>query len=330
MLFEGAFVDPPSMLRRLIDGFKEAISEFRENPKAYILSAFKGDGIGGHRRQTLLRFGLATGIVVYALFFGAILILWTMQAKAKEELNKEIEVTMINPGDLTPQEIDMPKAEKKAGGGGGGGRNTPTPPSKGQAPKFDLTPPIISPRPEPQLKPPSLPVMETIQVDPRLEPPRIANLPTGDPTGVLGPPSAGPGEGGGIGTGKGGAVGSGNGTGLGPGDGYNTGGGNPNIGGGTRSNAPATSVDQKPIALNSPRPNYTEEARKNKIQGMVRVRVLVGADGGVKQVKVLNGLPDGLNEEAIRSAYAIRFKPAMKAGQPVSYWVGVDIEFNLR
>ena len=246
MLFEGAFVNPPSMLRRLIDGFKEAISEFRENPKAYILSAFKGDGIGGHRRKTLLRFGLAMGIVVYALFFGAILILWTMQARAKEDANKEIEVTMINPGDLTPQEIDMPKAEKKAGGGGGGGRNTPTPPSKGQAPKFDLTPPIIAPRPEPQLKPPSLPVMETIQVDPRLEPPRLPDIPTGDPKGVVGPPSAGPGEGGGIGTGKGGGIGSGDGTGLGPGRGFNTGGGDPSLGGGTRSNAPATSVDQRP------------------------------------------------------------------------------------
>jgi TonB family protein len=330
MLFEGAFVNPPSMLRRLIDGFKEASSEFRENPKAYILTAFKGDGIGGHRRKTLLRFGLATGIVVYALFFGAILILWTMQARAKEEANKEIEVTMINPGDLTPQEIDMPKAEKKAGGGGGGGRNTPTPPSKGQAPKFDLTPPIIAPRPEPQLKPPSLPVMETIQVDPRLEPPRLPDIPTGDPKGVIGPPSAGPGEGGGIGTGKGGGIGSGDGTGLGPGRGFNTGGGDPSLGGGSRSNAPATSVDQKPVPLNLPRPNYTEEARKNKIQGVVRVKVLVGADGGVKQVRVTSGLPDGLNEEAIRSAYAIRFKPAMKGGQPVSYWVGVDIEFNLR
>jgi periplasmic protein TonB len=330
MLFEGAFVDPPSILRRLIDGFKEAVREFRENPKAYVSSAFKGDGLGGHRRQILLRFGLAMGISVYALFFGGILILWSIQAKATGDSNKEIEVTMLNPGDLEPQEIDMPKAEKKAGGGGGGGRKTITPASKGQAPKFDLTPPIIAPRPEPQLKPPTLPVMETIQVDPRLEPPRIADLPTGDPKGTPGPPSAGPGEGGGIGSGKGGGIGSGDGTGLGPGHGFNTGGGDPSLGGGSRSNAPATSVDQRPVPLNLPRPNYTEEARKNKIQGVVRVKVLVGADGGVKQVRVTSGLPDGLNEEAIRSAYQIRFKPAMKGGQPVSYWVGVDIEFNLR
>ena len=134
----------------------------------------------------------------------------------------------------------------------------------------------------------------------------------------------------GIGTGKGGGTGSGDGTGRGSRPTFITGGVDPSLGGGTRSNMPATSVDQKPVPLNAPRPNYTEAARNNKIQGIVRVKVLVGADGGVKQVKVTSGLPDGLNEQAIYSAYQYRFKPAMKNGQAVSYWVGVDIEFNLR
>jgi TonB family protein len=115
----------------------------------------------------------------------------------------------------------------------------------------------------------------------------------------------------------------GEGAGPGPGNGFNTGGGKPN------PNVPASGADQKPVALNFPRPNYTEEARHNKVEGMVRLRVLVGTDGIVKQVRVNSGLPDGLNEEAILCAYQIRFKPAMKDGQPVPFWVGVDIEFNL-
>src|SRR5262249_4696681 len=90
MLFEDAFVNPPSILRRLIDSFVEAIREFRENPKTYLTSAFKGDGIGGHRRKMLLRFGLAIGIVVYACFFGAILIVWTLHAKAKASSQDEL------------------------------------------------------------------------------------------------------------------------------------------------------------------------------------------------------------------------------------------------
>ncbi|MEK6406049.1 MAG: energy transducer TonB [Acidobacteriota bacterium] len=328
MLFEDAFMDPPSILRRLIEAFVETIREFRKNPKDYIVSAFKGDGIGGHRRKMLMRFGLAIGIVVYALFFGAILVLWSIHAKAKDVPQEELAVHWVNPDDFKAVEIEKPKAKEKAGGGGGGGRNTPTPASKGQLPKFSLTPPLIAPRPEPTPRPPSLVVPETIQVDPRLEPKRDDLAVTGLPNGVPGPPSAGPGAGGGMGDGKGGGMGPGNGRGVGPGEGYNMGGGGPRIGGG--SGAPATSVDQGPVLLNNPQPRYTEEARKNKIQGTVLVRVLIGTDGQVKRVTVQRGLPDGLDEQAIQAAYQLRFKPAMKSGQPVSFWKPVAIEFNLR
>jgi periplasmic protein TonB len=330
-LFEAAFLNQPSMIKRLGNEFSEASREFRANPKAYVAGAIKGDGVGGRRRQEQLMLGFAVAILVFATAFTGILIkYWIDHNRMKQEADKELEVRMINLADLEPQQIDMPKADKKAGGGGGGGRNTPTPPSKGQAPKFSLTPPIIAPRPEPTLRPPALPVMETIQVDPRLEPPRIADLPTGDPKGVPGPPSAGPGSGGGIGTGSGGGIGSGDGTGLGPGHGFNTGGGSPSLGGGSNPNSPATNVDQRPIPLNNPSPRYTEEARRNKIQGVVLARVLIGPDGSVKKVTISRGLPDGLDEQAIQAAYQLRFKPAMKGGQPVAFLQTVQIEFNLR
>ena len=62
----------------------------------------------------------------------------------------------------------------------------------------------------------------------------------------------------------------------------------------------------------------------------MHARVLVGADGRVQQVRVVRGLPAGLNEEAIRAAAQMRFKPAVKNGQPVPFWVVLQIEFNLR
>jgi TonB family protein len=99
--------------------------------------------------------------------------------------------------------------------------------------------------------------------------------------------------------------------------------------GGSDPNAAATSVDQKPVPLNNPMPRYTDAARHNKTQGTVRVRVLIGADGSVKQVRMVRGLPDGLEEEAIRAAYKLRFRPAMKDGKPVAFWQAVDIEFHL-
>ncbi|MCI0487697.1 MAG: TonB family protein [Blastocatellia bacterium] len=330
-LFSESFLYQPSILARLKNEFAEASREFREDPKDYVVGAIKGDGIGGHRRRMLLMYGFSIAMLLFVTFFIAMLIMWQL-AHSKVEANKEEELikiaTLANLDDIQ-QPIDMPKADKKAGGGGGGGRKTPTPPSKGQLPKFSLQPPIIAPRPEPQLRPPALPTMETVQVDPRLEPRRDELAPTGLPTGVIGPPSAGPGTGGGMGSGDGGGMGTGDGRGVGPGRGYNMGGGDPSLGGGNR-NTPATSVDVRPIPLNRPRPNYTEEARKNKIQGVVVARVLVGADGSVRSVKIVRHLPDGLDEEAISAVYKMRFKPAMKNGQPVAFWQNIEVEFNLR
>jgi TonB family protein len=92
----------------------------------------------------------------------------------------------------------------------------------------------------------------------------------------------------------------------------------------------AKSVDSRPISITRPRPGYTDTARNNKVQGNVRVRALIGADGFVKQVRVISGLPDGLTEEAVLAVKKMRFKPALKNGQPVAYWVPLDVGFNLR
>ncbi len=75
-----------------------------------------------------------------------------------------------------------------------------------------------------------------------------------------GPPSNGTGAGGGIGSGYGGGVGSGTGPGVGPGRGGGIGGGVFRVGGGVSA----------PRALDTPDPEYSEEARKAKYQGTVR------------------------------------------------------------
>jgi TonB family protein len=91
----------------------------------------------------------------------------------------------------------------------------------------------------------------------------------------------------------------------------------------------AIKVDTRPIPINRPRPNYTDLARNNRVQGVVRVRALIGADGTVKDVRFLSHLPDGLDEEAAKAVLHMRFKPATKAGQPVAFWVTLEVEFNL-
>ncbi|HEY6330707.1 MAG TPA: energy transducer TonB [Blastocatellia bacterium] len=329
-LFSEAFMVEPSLIKRLWEEVFEASREFRADPKTYIMTALKGDGVGGQRRKTLLRFGLALALVLYAVVLTVALLAWMIaHAHAKTTDDNLALIHMVNPDDFKPQQVDQNLGKQKAGGGGGGGKNQITPPSKGQLPKFSLTPPLIAPDPKPVLRPPTLPVPETVMVDPRLQPKRDPDAVTGLPTGVTGPPSNGPGSGGGIGTGSGGGVGSGDGMGVGPGHGYNMGGGPPGLGGSGR-NAVATAVDTMPRALNHPRPNYTEEARKNKVQGVVRAKVLISSDGSVKSVNLISHLPDGLDEQAITAIHEMRFSPAMKSGQPVNYYVTLEVEFNLR
>jgi len=92
----------------------------------------------------------------------------------------------------------------------------------------------------------------------------------------------------------------------------------------------ATNVDTRPIPLNRPRPEYTEKARKHGVEGMVRARVLIGVDGLVSDVRLLTHLADGLDDEATKAIRKMQFKPATKDGQPVAFWVTMEVEFHLR
>lgn len=97
-----------------------------------------------------------------------------------------------------------------------------------------------------------------------------------------------------------------------------------------RDGSAASRVDTKPVRLHAPNPQYTEAARANRTQGSVILRVLVGVDGYVNDVRVVRGLPDGLNERAIDAARQSKFKPAMKDGKAVASWVVLEMTFNIR
>jgi TonB family protein len=99
--------------------------------------------------------------------------------------------------------------------------------------------------------------------------------------------------------------------------------------GGPRFGSPENTADSRPFLLNAPQPGYTTKARNERIQGVVRARVLVDSDGTVKKVKIITGLPYGLSYQAMDSAYQMIFRPAKKDGQPIEFWLQVEIEFRL-
>jgi protein TonB len=222
---------------------------------------------------------------------------------------------LYDPIDIAPYKPDV----KPMGGGGGGGDRSPTPASKGVAPRFDkeqYTPPTVIIRNEH----PKLAMDPTLIGPPDLKIPQPNMNVWGDPlTGVAGPPSNGPGSGGGIGSGRGGGVGSGDGAGLGPGSGGGFGGGAFRIGGGVTA----------PQLIYRVEPEYTEEARKAKYQGTVVLYAVVDPDGLVRQVRVVRSLGLGLDEKALEAVRQWKFKPGTKDGRPVPVVASIEVTFRL-
>lgn len=222
--------------------------------------------------------------------------------------------------DISPYLAELEGTAKKAGGGGGGGDRSPTPASKGAAPRFarqQLAPPLAvirNPHPILQVEP-------TLLGAPQLKLPQMAqNMPMwGDPQGVPGPPSNGPGTGGGIGSGEGTGIGSGKGGGLGPGEGGGYGGGVYSVGGGISA----------PIPIFRPEPPYSEEARKAKYQGTVVLMIVVDAKGDVTDCRVVRPLGLGLDEKAVETVRTWKFKPALRNMVPVPVRVIVEVSFRL-
>ena len=88
-------------------------------------------------------------------------------------------------------------------------------------------------------------------------------------------------------------------------------------------------VAQKAVIFSKPAPCFTEEARINGVQGVVRLRLILGADGNAKFPLVIKGLPHGLTECAVAAARGIRFTPATMEGRPVSQVVTIEYNFNI-
>lgn len=81
--------------------------------------------------------------------------------------------------------------------------------------------------------------------------------------------------------------------------------------------------------LSKPVPIYTEEARAKKIEGEVLLEVNFGASGKIQVLRVVRGLGHGLDDAAVRAAEQIRFKPALKDGQPSDSTAVLHIVFQL-
>jgi len=212
----------------------------------------------------------AVGVAGYYALIAAVIVITVLVGRriVTAAVAPKATVTLVDPGDIPA----LKPSKTQVGGGGGGGDRDVLQASKGKLPKFSMqqiTPPVVVIRNDH----PKLAVEPTIVIPPQVQ---LAsnNMPNlGDPMAHAVLPSNGTGSGGGIGSGSGGGVGSGKGPGFGPGEGGGTGGGIFHVGGGV----------SPPRQIYAPEPEFSEEARKAKYQGVCMLGLIVGTDGRPEQ-----------------------------------------------
>ena len=76
-------------------------------------------------------------------------------------------------------------------------------------------------------------------------------------------------------------------------------------------------------------PQYTEQARQDKIQGKVLLNLWVDDQGRPTHIRALNGPGDDLGDKAIEAVMQYKFKPAMQNGKPVLVAINIEVNFQL-
>ena len=105
---------------------------------------------------------------------------------------------------------------------------------------------------------------------------------------------------------------------------------------------PYYECDQKPLFLNSPDPRqfiekwvyqylkYPDSAVRNGIQGRVLVEFIIGKDGNVSDVRVVKGVSEELDAEAVKVISASpKWKPGKVNGNKVRSSMTIPVEFKL-
>ena len=229
------------------------------------------------------------------------LMLWLLHLTVPAKI---IPPTTANSVELAPY---VPMKVGKGGPSGGGG---------GDASKLKASAGVPPKAAKQQFTPPTVLVQQKSKL--MIEPTVVADLKTppttqiGDPLSKLMTPANGTAVGGGIGSGSGGGVGSGH--------------GGPGVGPGIFHVGEGVSA---PRAIYTPEPEFSEEARKAKYQGVVVLSIIVGTDGRVHNPRVVRALGMGLDEKAIEGVKTWKFDPSKKDGRAVAVEMNIEVAFNL-
>jgi periplasmic protein TonB len=275
---------------------QQEVVKFSKDAPETVLPTLFGAGYGTYRQRPenfVLSLVTHTGALI--------LLLWVFRVVVQPKI---MAPSIAHPIELTDYVMKVGKGGPSGGGGGDASKlkaSAGTPP---RSAKQQFTPPVVL-----QTQTSKLMVEPTVVADMHI--PQSTQI--GDPLSRLVTPSNGTGVGGGIGTGDGGGVGSGH--------------GGPGVGPGIFHLGESGVNPPKPIY--TPEPEFSEEARKAKYQGVVTLDIVVGADGRVHNARVVHSLGMGLDEKALETVKLWKFDPAKKDGRAVACAFNIEVDFHL-
>ena len=91
-----------------------------------------------------------------------------------------------------------------------------------------------------------------------------------------------------------------------------------------------TAEMSRPVPLHPILPRYTEPARRAGVQGTVVVEAIIDEQGRATDVRILRGLPMGLDRAAVEAIQQVTFKPAMMGNRAVRVYFTLTVNFAIQ
>ena len=86
---------------------------------------------------------------------------------------------------------------------------------------------------------------------------------------------------------------------------------------------------EHPTLITKTEPQYSEAARKARVQGTVLLSIVVDEKGAPRDISVMRSLGSGLDKQAQECVSQWRFNPAKKDGKPLAATAQVEVNFRL-
>jgi len=84
-----------------------------------------------------------------------------------------------------------------------------------------------------------------------------------------------------------------------------------------------------PVPISTPDPEYPETERRNRVQGVVTLHVIIDEQGHIQDPAVSRSVTPGLDERAKSTVLKWRFQPATCGGTPIPVEMNIRVSFRL-